>query len=234
MFKKVIKLFDWYLKSNEFDLNKSIGFELEFEKFIKNILEKQLPSNEADFNRVKESAWAEMSSILREKLERNDENLVRNFCSLFQSLELVNNQRVKFLIELVFKHVLGQFKDANQKLEQLKNLNVLVKNLISFDLLDLILSVVLQSQQTDRLAQFNDVFIEDLVKTCLTADQLDSELLFEQIELFLYVNTSLGKEEETSGFLVRKLDHFMFDLANSNQLEQFLKEYLKVSKSKSF
>ena len=216
-----------------FDLNKSIGFEIEFERFIKNILEKQLPSNEADFNRVKESAWTEMSSILREKLERNDENLVRNFCSLFQSPDLVNNPRVKSLIELVFKHVLGQFKDANQKLEPLKNLNVLVKNLISFDLLDLILSVVLASQQTDRLAQFNDVFIEDLVKTCLTADQLDSELLFEQIELFLYVNTSLGKEEETSGFLVRKLDHFMFDLANSNQLEQFLKEYLKVSKFKS-
>lgn len=174
-----------------------------------------------------------MSSILREKLERNEENLVRNFCSLFQSPDLVNNPRVKSLIELVFKHVLGQFKDANQKLEPLKNLNVLVKNLISFDLLDLILSVVLQSQQTDRLAQFNDVFIEDLVKDCLTADQLDSELLFEQIELFLYVNTSLGKEEETWGFLVRKLDHFMFDLANSNQLEQFLKEYLKVSKFKS-
>ena len=90
--------------------------------------------------------------------------------------------------------------------------------MISFDLLDLILSVVLQSQQTDRLAQFNDVFIEDLVKNCLIADQLDSELLFEQIELFLYVNTSLGKKEETSGFLVRKLDHFMFDLANSNQM----------------
>lgn len=217
-----MKLFDLYLDSDHSDLNKSIGFEIEYEKFIRTILDsEEIKSSELE--RVRETAWAEMSSILTRKLTESgdNENVLRNLCALVQTLE--NHARIKSLVEIAFAHVLSRLNDGHSS--TLTSLNILVKNLITPHSLNLINRTMLSSSRSeDTLGQFNNELIEGLVKNSPN----DSSIRFELVQLFLFVNAALGRANSSEMMIIDKLDHFMFDLAQANQLDGFFEEYLQV------
>lgn len=221
------------------------------------MLDKETSETITEIDTIKSKTWMEMKSILIKKMDEhtNDplkiQNLLKNFCFLFQSYvhkqqcTSKSKENVNDLIELVFSKTLGELaKDFEQIrndssyetnfLNRLQNLNICTKNLISANIMRFFVKILLDQTVDDSvtcLDRFNDDLMEKMMRASVNCSNI--EVVLKLVELFVHVNTRL--QPHNLDIIIKKLDHYLFDLAKepTARIESFLKLFLKAMKSKS-